>query len=63
MSFEPIVYIVTLKQLDVFVLFFYFASFVLRLLFGILGAFLGGAGIVRGGMRVVIGGWIALGKC
>lgn len=34
----------------------------LRLLFGILGAFLGGAGIVRGGMRVVIGGWIALGK-
>ena len=31
------------------------------LIFGILGAYLGGAGIVKGGMRVIIGGWIALG--
>lgn len=30
-------------------------------LFGFLGAFLGGANVVRGGLRVVIGGWIALG--
>ena len=32
------------------------------MLFGILGARLGGAGILKGGVRVVIGGWIALGK-
>lgn len=29
--------------------------------FGFLGAFLGGANVFRGGVRVVIGGWIALG--
>lgn len=30
-------------------------------LFGFLGAFLGGANVLRGGMRVVLGGWMALG--
>ncbi len=30
-------------------------------LFGFLGAFLGGANVFRGGLRVVIGGWLALG--
>jgi VIT1/CCC1 family predicted Fe2+/Mn2+ transporter len=31
------------------------------LAFGVLGAWLGGAGVVKGGVRVLIGGWIALG--
>jgi len=30
------------------------------LVFGILGAYLGGAGLLKGGMRVLIGGWLAL---
>ena len=30
-------------------------------LFGSLGAYLGGANVLRGGMRVVLGGWLALG--
>jgi VIT1/CCC1 family predicted Fe2+/Mn2+ transporter len=30
-------------------------------LFGFLGAHLGGANVAKGGMRVVIGGWLALG--
>jgi VIT1/CCC1 family predicted Fe2+/Mn2+ transporter len=30
-------------------------------LFGFLGAYLGGANVAKGGMRVVIGGWLALG--
>ncbi len=30
-------------------------------LFGFLGAWLGGANVLRGGMRVVLGGWLALG--
>jgi VIT1/CCC1 family predicted Fe2+/Mn2+ transporter len=29
--------------------------------FGVLGAVLGGANVIRGGSRVVIGGWIAMG--
>jgi hypothetical protein len=29
--------------------------------FGFLGAYLGGSGVLRGGMRVVLGGWMALG--
>lgn len=29
-------------------------------LFGVLGAYLGGAGLLRGSARVVIGGWLAL---
>lgn len=29
--------------------------------FGFLGAYLGGAGVCRGGMRVLLGGWMALG--
>ena len=29
-------------------------------LFGFLGAYLGGANVARGGMRVVVGGWLAL---
>lgn len=33
-----------------------------RLLFGFLGAFLGGAHAVRGALRVVVGGAMALGK-
>lgn len=31
------------------------------LVFGILGAYLGGAGLLKGGMRVILGGWLALG--
>jgi len=34
-----------------------------RLLFGLLGAWLGGAKLIRGGLRVLLGGWIALGGC
>jgi hypothetical protein len=30
-------------------------------LFGFLGAYLGGANVLRGGTRVVVGGWLALG--
>lgn len=30
--------------------------------FGILGAWLGGAGITKGGLRVLLGGWAALGE-
>ena len=29
--------------------------------FGFLGAHLGGANVFRGGLRVVVGGWLALG--
>ena len=39
----------------------YFIIFECRLIFGLLGAHLGGAPLVRGGLRVLIGGWIALG--
>jgi len=31
------------------------------LVFGILGAYLGGASLLKGGMRVILGGWLALG--
>jgi VIT1/CCC1 family predicted Fe2+/Mn2+ transporter len=31
------------------------------LVFGLLGAYLGGAGLLRGGARVLVGGWLALG--
>ena len=31
-----------------------------RVGFGLLGAFIGGANVIRGASRVVIGGWIAL---
>ena len=31
------------------------------LVFGVLGAYLGGAGLFKGGLRVLIGGWLALG--
>lgn len=30
-------------------------------LFGFLGAWLGGANVFRGGLRVIVGGWLALG--
>jgi len=30
-------------------------------IFGVLGAFLGGSSVVRGGVRVLFGGWLALG--
>ncbi len=37
------------------------ASTVALLCFGMLGAGLGGASLARGGVRVVIGGWLAMG--
>jgi VIT1/CCC1 family predicted Fe2+/Mn2+ transporter len=37
------------------------ASTVALLGFGMLGAGLGGASLLRGGLRVVIGGWLAMG--